>query len=95
LAEHHELDSSASGEAALDDWLRRRARANQVTGASQASVPGRFRRNMPDPIPVVVLARLAVDRGQQGHGLGRAISHDASRRGASLKRPMPSGFGGS
>ncbi|MFM7547348.1 MAG: GNAT family N-acetyltransferase, partial [Cyanobacteriota bacterium] len=27
-----------------------------------ASAPGRFRRNMPDPIPVVVLARLAVCR---------------------------------
>jgi hypothetical protein len=38
LAEHHELDSSASGEAALDDWLRRRARANQVTGASRTYV---------------------------------------------------------
>jgi len=40
---------------------------------------------MPDPIPVVVLARLAVDRGQQGHGLGRAISHDASRCGAARR----------
>jgi len=27
---------------------------------------GRLRRNMPDPIPVVVLARLAVDRSYQG-----------------------------
>jgi predicted N-acetyltransferase YhbS len=34
---------------------------------------GRFRRNMPDPIPVVVLGRLAVDRSQQGRGLGRAL----------------------
>ena len=40
---------------------------------------------MPDPIPVVVLARLGVDRGQQGHGLGRAISHDASRCGAARR----------
>ena len=35
--------------------------------ASAASV-GRFRRNMPDPIPVAVLGRLAVDRSQQGQG---------------------------
>ena len=30
-----------------------------------AAAPGRFRRNMPDPIPVVVLARLAVDQTEQ------------------------------
>ncbi len=32
-----------------------------VTGAA-----GRFRRNVPDPIPVAILARLAVDKGWQG-----------------------------
>lgn len=44
------------------------------------SVPGRFRRNMPDPIPVVVLARLAVVRLYQGRGLGRALFQDAVER---------------
>jgi predicted N-acetyltransferase YhbS len=47
---------------------------------AQAVVPGRFRTNMPDPIPVVVLARLAVDRNYQGRGLGRAVFQDAARR---------------
>lgn len=47
---------------------------------AQATVPGRFRRNMPDPIPVVVLARLAVDRSYQGRGLGRALFRDAAHR---------------
>jgi len=47
---------------------------------AQAAAPGRFRRNMPDPIPVVVLARLAVDRNYQGRGLGRALFRDAARR---------------
>jgi GNAT superfamily N-acetyltransferase len=47
---------------------------------AQAVVPGRFRRNMPDSIPVVVLARLAVDRNHQGRGLGRALFRDAARR---------------
>jgi GNAT superfamily N-acetyltransferase len=42
--------------------------------------PGRFRRNMPDPIPVVVLARLAVCRSQQGRGLPRALLADAFER---------------
>jgi GNAT superfamily N-acetyltransferase len=41
---------------------------------------GRLRRNMPDPIPVVVLARLAVDQSYQGLGLGRALMQDAGRR---------------
>lgn len=45
-----------------------------------AEAPGRFRRNMPDPIPLVVLGRLAVDRGQQGNGLGRAMVRDAALR---------------
>jgi predicted N-acetyltransferase YhbS len=38
---------------------------------------------MADPIPVVVLARLAVDREHQGRGLGRAMFGDAARRVAS------------
>ena len=41
---------------------------------------GRFRRNMPNPIPVVVLARLAVDRSLHGKGLGRALVRDAGCR---------------
>ena len=45
-----------------------------------AEAPGRFRRNMPDPIPVIALGRLALDRGQQGQGLGRALFRDAALR---------------
>lgn len=44
------------------------------------AVPGRFRRNMPDPIPVVVLGRLAVDQSRQGKGLSRALVKDAGQR---------------
>jgi GNAT superfamily N-acetyltransferase len=44
------------------------------------AAPGRFRRNMPDPIPVVVLARLAIAHDRQGHGLGRALFQDAADR---------------
>ena len=42
--------------------------------------PGRVRRNMPDPIPVMVLGRLAVDRRFQKRGLGRALLRDAVLR---------------
>jgi GNAT superfamily N-acetyltransferase len=45
-----------------------------------AAAPGRFRRNMPDPVPVAVLARLAVARSHQGRGLGRALFRDAGLR---------------
>ncbi len=41
---------------------------------------GRFRRNMPDPIPVVVLGRLAVDQALHGQGFGRALVRDAGMR---------------
>lgn len=42
--------------------------------------PGRFRRTVPDPIPVMVLARLAVCRSLQGQGLARALLADALER---------------
>ena len=41
---------------------------------------GPMRRNMPRHIPAVVLGRLAIDRGWQGKGLGRALLADAVRR---------------
>ncbi|MCE0827648.1 GNAT family N-acetyltransferase [Buttiauxella sp. A2-C2_NF] len=44
------------------------------------SAPGRFRRNMPDPIPVVILGRLAVDKSLHGKGIGRALVRDAGLR---------------
>ena len=52
-----------------------------ASGAVAVSAsPGRFRRNMPDPIPVVVLARLAVCRTVQGQGIARALLADAFER---------------
>jgi GNAT superfamily N-acetyltransferase len=42
--------------------------------------PSRVRRNVPDPVPVVILGRLAVDRAFQGQGLGRALLRDAVLR---------------
>jgi GNAT superfamily N-acetyltransferase len=42
--------------------------------------PKGLRRNMPDPIPVVVLGRLAIDRRYQGAGLGSALLKHAIGR---------------
>ncbi len=54
------------------------ALASGAVGVSDS--PGRFRRNMPDPIPVIVLARLAVCRSIQGKGIARALLADAFER---------------
>lgn len=50
------------------------------SAVAPAAAPGRFRRNMPDPIPVVVLGRLAVATSHHGCGLGRALFQDAALR---------------
>ncbi|MEX2649696.1 MAG: GNAT family N-acetyltransferase [Alphaproteobacteria bacterium] len=103
LTARHDRAAFDCGQPALDDWLRRRALANQESGASRtyvivsenrvvgyyalavgavasAEASGRVRRNMPDPIPVMVLARLAIDRSHQGRGLGRMLLRDAVLR---------------
>jgi GNAT superfamily N-acetyltransferase len=42
--------------------------------------PGRVRRNMPDPVPVMVIGRLAMDIQLQGRGIGTALLKDAVLR---------------
>lgn len=54
------------------------ALASGSVAAVQAG--GSFRRNMPDPIPVVFLGRLAVDREWHGRGIGRPLVGDAGKR---------------
>jgi predicted N-acetyltransferase YhbS len=52
-----------------------------ATGAVEhESTPGRVRRNMPDPIPVIVLGRLAVDHAYQKQRLGKGMLKDAVLR---------------
>lgn len=41
---------------------------------------GRTRRNMPDPVPAVLLGRLAIDLAWQGRGLGADLLRDAVLR---------------
>jgi GNAT superfamily N-acetyltransferase len=100
LSVEHEVEGFRSGVTSLDDWLIRRARGNQSSGASRTYVvaddanrviayyalaagaiastdaTSRFRRNMPDPIPVAILGRLAIDQAYQGQGLGTALLKD-------------------
>lgn len=103
IVEGDDTSEFDSGEPSLDDYLRRRALANHVQGASRCfvtcrdarvvgyyalasasvqhhEVAGKVRRNMPDPVPVILLTRLAVDREEQGSGLGKNLLRDAILR---------------
>ena len=101
LTAEHDVSSFDSGTPELDNWLKRRALANEALGTSRSyvvteggrvvafyalangavahkDVSAKTRRNMPDPIPVMVLARLAVDSAYQKQGLGSALLRDPS-----------------
>lgn len=104
LSAAHDSATFDCGEPSQNEWLKRRALANQGAGASRTYVvadnrvrvvgyfalaagavshvqaSGAIRRNMPEPIPVLVLARLAVDRSQQGRAPGAALLRDAVLR---------------
>lgn len=110
LTVNHQLDSFSCGETELDNWLKKRAMANQLRGASrtfvvtdkQNSVLGYYalaggavalqaatanvRRNMPDPLPVLVLARLAVDTRAQGMKVGAGLLQDAVQRAVNVSQ---------
>lgn len=47
---------------------------------SPASVTGRIRRNMPDPLPAIIIGRLAVSLSHQGRGLGATLLNNALER---------------
>jgi GNAT superfamily N-acetyltransferase len=105
LAMDHQLDDFACNVDSLNDWLKKRAYQNQLSGASRTYVvlegkrvvgyyclasgalelndaPTQVRRNMPNPIPVAILGRLAIDKSFQGKGLGVALLQDAVVRTA-------------
>ncbi|NQU69560.1 MAG: GNAT family N-acetyltransferase [Rhodospirillales bacterium] len=51
------------------------------SGAVEAGhTPGKVRRNMPDPIPIMLMGRLAIDKTRQGENLGSALLRDAILR---------------
>jgi GNAT superfamily N-acetyltransferase len=103
LTDRHDLWAFDSGVPVLNNWLKKRALANDQRGASRTYVitagervvgyyalaagavamqqaTGRIGRDMPDPIPVMVLGRLAVVKAFQGRGLGAALLRDSVLR---------------
>ena len=45
-----------------------------------AEAPGAMKRNRPDPVPVLVIGRLAIHQAHHQKGLGTALLNDAIRR---------------
>lgn len=103
LRADHVSELFDSGTPSLDDWLKRRALANEPAGASRTFVacdgkrvigyyslaatsvshaiaPSKVRRNMPDPIPAILIGRLAIDRAWQGRKIGIGLLQDAVTR---------------
>jgi GNAT superfamily N-acetyltransferase len=103
LRADHALDLFDCGVSPLDDWLKRRALANESAGASrtfvvvadgrvvgyyslaaaavaQVMATAKIRRNMPDPVPAVLIGRLALDKSMHGKGLGAGLLRDALLR---------------
>ncbi len=83
LSVAHSLDRFDSGVGDLDRWLRKTVvgyYALAMSAVAHSGAPSRLRRGMPDPVPVVLLARLAIDRGEHGQRLGGHLLVDALRR---------------
>ncbi len=107
ISDSCEFTGFSSGEAVLDEWLKRRAMKNEYAGASRCFVvcagkevvgyytlsaagiaredaPKSMQRNMPDPLPVILLGRLAVDQRYHNRGIGKAMLRDAMIRAVTV-----------
>ena len=104
LTKEHDASPFDCGKAALNDWLKRFALANQQNDSARTYVvhrggriagyyslaagsvrrdesPARVAKGLANhPIGVILLARLAVDRAEQGSGLGKTLLADALMR---------------
>ena len=99
----HILTDFNCGVSSLNDWLKRQALKNELSGASRTFVsckdlrvvgfyalapgsvnrkeaPGKIKHNIPEPIPVMILGRLAIDIQWQKKGVGRGLLKDGVLR---------------
>lgn len=60
-----------SGTTALDEWLRRYAGQNRI---DRSATPAMLAKGAPDPVPALLLGRLAVDRRHANLGIGTALA---------------------
>ncbi len=69
---------------------------NQVIGyyaiaagsVGHGEAPGQIRKNMPDPIPALILGRLAVGHRYQGSGIGQGLLKDALARSMNVSEQV-------
>jgi GNAT superfamily N-acetyltransferase len=97
-ASRHDREQFDSGEAVLDEWLRRYAGQNRrrdtaatwviadasdvvvaytsiaMTGIDRSAAPASLAKGAPDPVPALLLGRLAVDHRHTGLGIGTALA---------------------
>lgn len=93
----HERSGFQSGEAVLDEWLRRYAGQSRrrdtaatwvivdaedavvayasvaMTAVDRSAAPAELARQAPDPVPALLLGRLAVDRSCTNLGIGTSL----------------------
>jgi GNAT superfamily N-acetyltransferase len=90
----HARTAAAAGSArtyVVEDSDQRRVVAYHALAAASAErerSTSRAARGMPQPIPVVFLARLAVDASVQGRGLGAWLLQDAMTRTLAASRTI-------
>lgn len=106
LQSHHELSAFDCGVDSLNDYLKRRALADQAAEKSRTYVACRGSKVVgyfsvaaasvepseatvraakgqgSQPVPAILLGRLAVDLGEQGSRLGEGLLLDALRKAA-------------
>lgn len=97
-ASRHDREPFDSGEAVLDEWLRRYVGQNRrrdtaatwviadannvvvayasiaITGIDRSAAPAALAKGAPDPVPALLLGRLAVDHRHTGLGIGTALA---------------------
>lgn len=60
-----------------------------ITGSvERINSPKSIARNMPEPIPVLVLGRLAIDKSQQGNRLGSSLLKDVLLRTCAVSQDV-------
>lgn len=60
-----------------------------ATGSAMLTeAPGKVKRNMPDPIPVIVVGRLAIDEEWHGKGLGQGLLKDVLLRSLNVAQEV-------
>ena len=57
-----------------------------VGSVDRQDSPGKVRRNMPEPIPVMILGRLAIDKNWQHAKIGKGLLKDAIMRSLSVSK---------